>query len=104
MAFLAWDENPGQPLEIKLWHLLQIVFDSFDEEVKDVIIEDDIDSESDYEDEMATEILTQNHPKDLYAGFGRQLERIEQQQEEKDPNEGHQGKHYRANPYARNPQ
>lgn len=71
LAFLAWDENPGEPLDIKLWHLLHIVFGTFDEEVKDALFEDDIDSESDYEDEIATEILMQNHPKDLYAGFGR---------------------------------
>ena len=57
MAFLAWDENPGEPLDIKLWHLLHIVFNDFDEEVKDAILDDAIDSESDYEDEIATEML-----------------------------------------------
>ena len=29
-----------------------------------------VDSESDYEDEMATELVAENYPQELYAGFG----------------------------------
>ena len=32
--------------------------------------EEGVDSESDYEDDLATEIFTEKHPRDIYAGFG----------------------------------
>lgn len=38
--------------------------------MKDPLVADDIDSESDYEDELACQILAQKHPQEPYAGFG----------------------------------
>ena len=33
-------------------------------------LEDDVDSESDYEEEYASNELMQRHPEELYSGFG----------------------------------
>ena len=38
--------------------------------VEEALDLDGVDSESDYEDTIATEILEETHPSELYAGFG----------------------------------
>jgi len=69
---LAWliYENPQESLDVKLWRILQVLFSKIKEKVKAPTFENDIDSESDYEDELASEILLDKHPEDMYAGFG----------------------------------
>lgn len=69
LAFLIYD-NDEETLDVKLWRLLQIIFNTITEKVKEPVLDQEIDSESDYEDELATEMLLQAHPGDLYAGFG----------------------------------
>ena len=70
LAFLIWYDNQDEPLEVKLWRLMATLFGDFGEKVKGVELEDDVDSESDYEDEIACSLLMQQHPEELYAGFG----------------------------------
>ena len=57
MAFLIWDGSLEEPLEVKLWRLLKAFFGEIGEKVKGVVIQDDVDSESDYEDEFASNEL-----------------------------------------------
>ena len=69
---LAWliYTNRDELLDVKLWRLLQIFFGPIKKDVKAHVEEDGVDSESDYEDDLATEILAEKHPSDIYAGFG----------------------------------
>ena len=49
---------------------MQVLFSKIKEKVKAPQVDDEVDSESDYEDELATNVLKQKHPKDMYAGYG----------------------------------
>ena len=72
MGRLAWltFDNKDEYLDVKLWRLLQIFFGPIERQVQAHEEEEGVDSESDYEDDLATEIFTEKHPRDIYAGFG----------------------------------
>jgi len=57
MADLAWTENEDEPFETKLWRTLGYILKGIGEQVKSPVIEDLVDSESDYEDTIADEYL-----------------------------------------------
>lgn len=98
LAYLIWDSR-GENLDTKLWRLLQILFAKIKEKVKEPQVELDIDSESDYEDEIATEIMLSKHPREIYAGFGV-MKNLQKDKTDEDGEKSFQGKHYVANPWA----
>ncbi len=56
---LAWliHNNPQEALDVKLWRVMQVLFKKIKEKVKAPQVDDTVDSESDYEDELATTVL-----------------------------------------------
>ena len=51
-----------EQLDGKIWRLLQTLFSKYNEQVKDADNQDDIDSESDYEDDVAYKVLSEKYP------------------------------------------
>ena len=101
LAYLLWYDIPDEPLEVKLWRLMAVLFGEFGERVKAVDLEDEVDSESDYEDELATELLMEKYPQELYAGFGIMKSGGKDDDGEKMSRSNTLvGKNYQANPYA----
>ena len=69
LSFLVWPDD-DEDLSQKIWRLMQKLFNQIKEKVKEAVIINPVDSESDYEDELASEILSKNYPEEMYAGFG----------------------------------
>ena len=69
VAFLIWPD-PEEPLDMKLWRFMDRMFGLINEKVSQSNFEDLVDSESDYEDEIAQKIYAEQCPNELYNGFG----------------------------------
>lgn len=104
LAYLTWYEQQDEPLEVKLWRLLAALFGVFGEKVKGVEIGDEVDSESDYEDEFASNLLQEKHPEEPYAGFGilKNSYGHEDNGDKLSRSMTNVGKNYQANPFAVN--
>lgn len=78
------DEPDAVPLayDVKVWRLMQALFRGIQKRVTTNEDNENIDSESDYEDDTACEIVQKRYPRQIYCGYG-----LMQMREEKETKE-----------------
>ena len=57
LSFLVWPHIQEESLDTKIWRMMKMMFSRINVKVKDAKQFDNIDSESDYEDEMAANLI-----------------------------------------------
>jgi hypothetical protein len=70
LAFLAYPD-PEEDLTVKLYRILLSLFKAIGvDQVKERELDNDIDSESDYEDNIADKYFSDKYPSEVYCGYG----------------------------------
>jgi hypothetical protein len=69
LAWLIW-EDPLEMMDKKYYRIMDLIFPFAKVNLQSNQADDGVNSESDYDDTIALDLISSHYPKEVYAGYG----------------------------------